>query len=145
MRCLTSIGENRKIDQDKDDPEAEETKEGEGEDSPSVDQESNSECDREDEEGDADHEASQESKAEEERHRATHSTEEGVASRPTEWLTTMELWPETGRRHQLRLHMNGLGHSIVGDKLYSNNIHVHSSPKGAPVQNDANPRSLVLH
>lgn len=28
--------------------------------------------------------------------------------------------PLTGRRHQLRLHMNVLGHTIVGDYTYSN-------------------------
>jgi 23S rRNA pseudouridine1911/1915/1917 synthase len=28
------------------------------------------------------------------------------------------LWPKTGRTHQLRLHMNAIGTSIVGDKKY---------------------------
>ncbi len=32
--------------------------------------------------------------------------------------TLMELYPETGRQHQLRVHMAHLGHPIVGDKLY---------------------------
>jgi len=26
--------------------------------------------------------------------------------------------PETGRKHQIRIHLQHLGHSIVGDKLY---------------------------
>ncbi len=32
--------------------------------------------------------------------------------------TLVELRPETGRQHQLRVHMAALGHPIVGDKLY---------------------------
>ncbi len=35
-----------------------------------------------------------------------------------EGLTLVELRPETGRQHQLRVHMAALGHPIVGDKLY---------------------------
>ncbi|MDH5671650.1 MAG: RluA family pseudouridine synthase [Myxococcales bacterium] len=30
----------------------------------------------------------------------------------------VELWPRTGRQHQLRVHLSAVGHSIVGDKLY---------------------------
>lgn len=33
-------------------------------------------------------------------------------------LTLVELHPETGRTHQLRVHLSHLGHPIVGDKLY---------------------------
>lgn len=32
--------------------------------------------------------------------------------------TLVELHPETGRQHQLRVHLAHLGHPIVGDKLY---------------------------
>ncbi len=32
--------------------------------------------------------------------------------------TLVELTPESGRQHQLRVHMAALGHPIVGDKLY---------------------------
>ena len=35
------------------------------------------------------------------------------------WLTTVDLWPETGRTHQLRVHMAHLGHPILGDDLYT--------------------------
>lgn len=33
--------------------------------------------------------------------------------------TRLELQPRTGRSHQLRVHLQWLGHSIVGDPLYS--------------------------
>ena len=33
-------------------------------------------------------------------------------------FTLVELYPKTGRTHQLRVHMSGLGHPIVGDKMY---------------------------
>ena len=33
-------------------------------------------------------------------------------------MTAVDLFPETGRRHQLRKHMKSLGHSIVGDRRY---------------------------
>ena len=31
----------------------------------------------------------------------------------------MELTPVTGRSHQLRVHMQALGHPIVGDRFYA--------------------------
>ena len=32
--------------------------------------------------------------------------------------TRMQLMPETGRSHQLRLHMQSIGHPVVGDNIY---------------------------
>eukprot|EP00977_Amphora_coffeiformis_P029576 scaffold41649_cov160-Amphora_coffeaeformis.AAC.2 len=34
------------------------------------------------------------------------------------WVTTVELYPHTGRMHQLRKHMQMLGHPMWGDKRY---------------------------
>ncbi len=40
----------------------------------------------------------------------------------TDYITTVDLYPKTGRKHQLRIHMSrDLGHPIVGDKLYTPN------------------------
>ena len=36
----------------------------------------------------------------------------------TQWMTTVKMWPKTGRTHQLRRHMSLLGHPITGDVLY---------------------------
>ena len=44
-------------------------------------------------------------------------TRYAVAARAPEH-TLVALFPETGRQHQLRVHMAALGHPIVGDKLY---------------------------
>jgi 23S rRNA pseudouridine1911/1915/1917 synthase len=33
-------------------------------------------------------------------------------------FTVVELYPKTGRTHQLRVHMSYLGHPIVGDRMY---------------------------
>jgi 23S rRNA pseudouridine1911/1915/1917 synthase len=32
--------------------------------------------------------------------------------------TLLDCWPETGRQHQIRAHLDHIGHPIVGDKLY---------------------------
>jgi len=34
-------------------------------------------------------------------------------------FTLLELIPETGRKHQIRVHLSFLGHPIAGDKIYS--------------------------
>lgn len=36
----------------------------------------------------------------------------------TDWITTLDLFPKTGRTHQLRRHLAGLGHALAGDRLY---------------------------
>ena len=36
----------------------------------------------------------------------------------TDWLTTADLWPVTGRTHQLRRHALLLGHPVLGDDAY---------------------------
>ncbi len=35
------------------------------------------------------------------------------------WITTARLHPESGRKHQLRIHMAGLGHPVLGDRLHT--------------------------
>jgi tRNA pseudouridine32 synthase/23S rRNA pseudouridine746 synthase len=47
--------------------------------------------------------------------------------------TRVLLLPHTGRSHQLRVHMQAIGHSILGDEFYA-----------APADRDAAPR-LLLH
>lgn len=39
-----------------------------------------------------------------------------------ETTTLVQLFPKTGRTHQLRAHMSSIGHPIVGDKIYGSKI-----------------------
>jgi tRNA pseudouridine32 synthase/23S rRNA pseudouridine746 synthase len=44
-------------------------------------------------------------------------------------VTRVELIPETGRTHQLRVHMMSLGHTILGDRFYGNAKEIRLSDK----------------
>ncbi len=44
-------------------------------------------------------------------------------------VTRVALRPETGRTHQLRVHMQALGHPIVGDRLYAPIPLAHAAPR----------------
>ncbi len=44
-----------------------------------------------------------------------------VPSLRSERLSLLNLWPETGRTHQLRIHLSTIGHPILGDKIYGQN------------------------
>lgn len=49
--------------------------------------------------------------------------DEAVAPHPTSRYSLVELVPETGRRHQLRRHMNGMAHPIIGDVNHGDRRH----------------------
>jgi tRNA pseudouridine32 synthase / 23S rRNA pseudouridine746 synthase len=58
------------------------------------------------------------------RHRIDHAHGRWALTRwrVLQWLadrTRLELAPLTGRSHQLRLHLDEIGHPILGDKLYA--------------------------
>jgi tRNA pseudouridine65 synthase len=42
---------------------------------------------------------------------------------PTSRYSLVELSPQTGRRHQLRRHLSGASHPIVGDSTYGKGVH----------------------
>ena len=44
-------------------------------------------------------------------------------------VTRVALRPETGRTHQLRVHLQALGHPIVGDRLYATSAVAHAAPR----------------
>ncbi len=44
-----------------------------------------------------------------------------VPSLKNKTLSLMELLPETGRTHQIRIHLAGSGHPVMGDTLYGEN------------------------
>lgn len=43
--------------------------------------------------------------------------------------TRLDLFPKTGRSHQLRLHLQQIGHPIVGDPFYSQNFDIEVTPR----------------
>jgi 23S rRNA pseudouridine1911/1915/1917 synthase len=63
-------------------------------------------------------------------------------------FTSVQLFPHTGRTHQLRVHMQHIGHPIVADRLYGGRIGlwqgdlVHS-PNAAIERNLHNPDLLI--
>ncbi|MBM3468896.1 MAG: RNA pseudouridine synthase [Alphaproteobacteria bacterium] len=75
-------------------------------------------------------------------------------------LTWLELTPQTGRTHQLRVHCSGLGHPIIGDYIYGtqsetapkDQLHLHARSleiplypkKDAPIQVLASPPDHML-
>jgi RluA family pseudouridine synthase len=36
----------------------------------------------------------------------------------TDWVSLVEVYPETGRTHQIRIHMSHIGHPVLGDGKY---------------------------
>ena len=47
-----------------------------------------------------------------------YEVEQSVASERFGFLNLVKLYPLTGRRHQLRIHLASIGHPILGDKEY---------------------------
>jgi 23S rRNA pseudouridine1911/1915/1917 synthase len=48
----------------------------------------------------------------------TDFTVERRFTRPEGEFSFLKVWPHSGRKHQIRIHLAHLGHPIVGDKLY---------------------------
>lgn len=45
-----------------------------------------------------------------------------VPSLYTDWVSLAEIYPETGRTHQIRIHMAHIGHPVLGDSKYGNEM-----------------------
>ncbi|MEO0003214.1 MAG: Ribosomal large subunit pseudouridine synthase, partial [Pseudomonadota bacterium] len=54
------------------------------------------------------------------------SDTEGVDGRT---VSRLELEPVTGRSHQLRLHLQAIGHAILGDELYADDATLDAAPR----------------
>lgn len=48
----------------------------------------------------------------------SYKTLQTVPSLQNEYLSLVQLFPTTGRTHQLRVHLASIGHPIIGDQLY---------------------------
>ncbi len=58
-------------------------------------------------------------------------------------VTLVRLAPETGRTHQLRVHLAALGHPIVGDRLYGGRGRRSGAPPAVGAALDACPRQAL--
>ncbi len=54
---------------------------------------------------------------------ATAELPHAVDRYPSSRYALVELWPETGRRHQLRRHLKHISHPIIGDATYGKGRH----------------------
>jgi len=61
--------------------------------------------------------------------------------------TLLRLFPETGRRHQLRVHLSAIGHPILGDALYgrpdADYLDLVAGTRDARREDEAPPRQLL--
>ena len=64
------------------------------------------------------------------RYKVLRRLQAGVGGRMA--FTLVELYPKTGRTHQLRVHMSAMGHPIVGDKVYGGGPLYVSQLEGRP-------------
>lgn len=55
----------------------------------------------------------------------------------------IRLNPKTGRTHQIRVHLSGLGHPILGDELYGGKTRL--SVKNGEIMRDINMARVMLH
>jgi 23S rRNA pseudouridine1911/1915/1917 synthase len=78
---------------------------------------------------------------------------EGAAAR-TRWIverrgrrvSLVRLVPETGRKHQLRVHLAAIGHAVVGDKIYGpSEEHYFKARQGPPEGKDLEELILPRH
>ena len=62
-----------------------------------------------------------------------------------EWATLLDLWPETGRKHQLRIHCASLGHAIVGEEWYARGgMHCAAFERASPMWEGWHSNGLYL-
>jgi 23S rRNA pseudouridine1911/1915/1917 synthase len=60
-------------------------------------------------------------------------------SLPTTHYSLLEVQPQTGRTHQIRIHLKSIGHPIVGDQLYGSSL---SSPRRSSKSSEGGPPEL---
>lgn len=58
----------------------------------------------------------------------------GIKYGQLEGFSLLEIKPDTGRTHQIRVHMTHLGHPLLGDELYAQLYGYYSNPEWMPRQ-----------
>lgn len=76
------------------------------------------------------------------------ATTQWVVERRAAGMTLLRLFPKSGRRHQLRVHLEAIGHPILGDPLYGRpDDHYLARVRGEedPRLAEGGPSRLMLH
>ena len=71
-----------------------------------------------------------------------------VVERRVPGRTLLRLFPRTGRRHQLRVHLEAIGHPILGDPLYGRPDAFYLARVNGetdPRLDEGGPQRLMLH
>jgi hypothetical protein len=53
-------------------------------------------------------------------------------------FTLLQVHPETGRTHQIRVHLSAIGHAVVGDKVYGGRREKRCGVRGAGLERSGN-------
>lgn len=61
--------------------------------------------------------------------KSAHTDYEVLARDEQQQRTRIKLLPVTGRSHQLRVHMQALGHPILGDEFYAKGVALEAAPR----------------